>query len=433
MIAFQLLAGRLPFQGDSVAELLNLHINTPVPDVLEFRSDTPTFLKQVVEKLLEKKPVNRYQCMDELLLDLESGKIMTNHFPELNKRKCMQCGEDTPADLPFCSFCGFSLSDAISHAGEYQVVRSRGFEQNRKAKKAENEKLKRFITESFELRVRWFEIDRDILIVQVDEFLADLVCKRAWDYVVLLKSEKTTASKTTLAFINTIFRFMGLINHYVYTHYFFISLTRSLTLFEVSALFPALILFASLWFVLLKYCLTARIFPVIGREKIAQSPFMRYAERWKELAGLLKQHRTDDMKPAVAESIALSVMLDKHKSGGVRDDEKSGIYAILNRLVSVANLISSVERSFSKTDRTNLSGKESSEKTEKYTEITDRHGELMNRFFQLRFALNRIAGKTLILKNALDSFEIGDLAKNLETLEKSFRTLEKVRLELEKI
>ena len=132
------------------------------------------------------------------------------------------------------------------------------------------------------------------------------------------------------------------------------------------------------------------------------------------------------MKTAVAESISLAMMIGKHASVGT-----AGINTLLVRLASVSNLISDLETTLAKTDREKFSVKESSETLGKYEEIMDRHSELANQFFQLRFALNMIAGKSLVLKNAMKSGEIHELTRNLAQLEQSFKALENVRTEIE--
>jgi len=72
ILAYELLAGRTPFQGTTPQMILSAHV-TQIPEpVTKFRESTPPELAQVVAKCLEKKPADRWQSADELLLRLEA-------------------------------------------------------------------------------------------------------------------------------------------------------------------------------------------------------------------------------------------------------------------------------------------------------------------------------------------------------------------------
>ncbi len=61
-----LLTGRPPFDGDSVSQLLNAHVNDPVIPPSRHRSDIPRDLEAVVLRCLAKDPADRYQDAGEL-------------------------------------------------------------------------------------------------------------------------------------------------------------------------------------------------------------------------------------------------------------------------------------------------------------------------------------------------------------------------------
>jgi serine/threonine-protein kinase len=61
VMLYQLLAGVLPFRGDSMAELMYKIANEPVPDVRKVRSDLPVALTVILAKALTKTPDDRYQ------------------------------------------------------------------------------------------------------------------------------------------------------------------------------------------------------------------------------------------------------------------------------------------------------------------------------------------------------------------------------------
>jgi tRNA A-37 threonylcarbamoyl transferase component Bud32 len=70
---FEMLSGRPPFVSDSAMTLMMMHLNDPVPDVREFRSDVPTEIKRIIEKCLAKERDDRYQSGAELSRDLKSA------------------------------------------------------------------------------------------------------------------------------------------------------------------------------------------------------------------------------------------------------------------------------------------------------------------------------------------------------------------------
>jgi hypothetical protein len=58
---FEMVSGRPPFEADSALTAMMMHINDPVPNVLELNHETPQALKMVIEKALAKNPAVRYQ------------------------------------------------------------------------------------------------------------------------------------------------------------------------------------------------------------------------------------------------------------------------------------------------------------------------------------------------------------------------------------
>jgi CHASE2 domain-containing sensor protein/tRNA A-37 threonylcarbamoyl transferase component Bud32 len=72
VMLFQMLAGVLPFRGDSMAELMYKIANEEAPDIRIIRADLPERLAQVVAHALAKKPDARYQDGDALAGDLKA-------------------------------------------------------------------------------------------------------------------------------------------------------------------------------------------------------------------------------------------------------------------------------------------------------------------------------------------------------------------------
>ncbi|GAB4244256.1 MAG: hypothetical protein Kow00129_03730 [Thermoleophilia bacterium] len=67
IVLFEMLAGRPPFDGQSIAEIGRRHIRDRPPSLTELRPDLPPELERIVMRCLEKLPENRFQSMEELL------------------------------------------------------------------------------------------------------------------------------------------------------------------------------------------------------------------------------------------------------------------------------------------------------------------------------------------------------------------------------
>jgi serine/threonine-protein kinase len=62
---YQLLSGRLPFEGESMAQLMFKIANEPPRDILSVRPDLPPSLAVFLERALAKDPQDRYQTGEE--------------------------------------------------------------------------------------------------------------------------------------------------------------------------------------------------------------------------------------------------------------------------------------------------------------------------------------------------------------------------------
>ena len=75
-LAYELLAGRPPFAGLTPQAILAAHVTETPDPVTDHRAAVPPAMAQLVMKCLEKKPADRWQSTDELLMQLE-GLSMT--------------------------------------------------------------------------------------------------------------------------------------------------------------------------------------------------------------------------------------------------------------------------------------------------------------------------------------------------------------------
>jgi serine/threonine-protein kinase len=62
---YQMLCGKLPFEGESMAQLMFKIANEPPTDILSIRPDLPPSLAQFLEKALAKDAEERFQTGEE--------------------------------------------------------------------------------------------------------------------------------------------------------------------------------------------------------------------------------------------------------------------------------------------------------------------------------------------------------------------------------
>jgi serine/threonine protein kinase len=73
VIGYQLLAARLPFQGEGMMDLLYAHVHTDVPPPTSFNSALPAPVDTVMVRALAKNPRDRYESAAELMGALEAA------------------------------------------------------------------------------------------------------------------------------------------------------------------------------------------------------------------------------------------------------------------------------------------------------------------------------------------------------------------------
>lgn len=73
VIFYQMLAGRLPFDADSIPAVMYQHLTAPMPTFTSFGLTLSLEVEEVVRKSLEKEVNNRYNSVEEMLTDLENA------------------------------------------------------------------------------------------------------------------------------------------------------------------------------------------------------------------------------------------------------------------------------------------------------------------------------------------------------------------------
>jgi tRNA A-37 threonylcarbamoyl transferase component Bud32 len=74
VVLFELLTGRVPFQGENFVAVAMQHIHEPVPSVLEFRPDVPARVALALERALAKAPSDRFPSMEAFVDELREAR-----------------------------------------------------------------------------------------------------------------------------------------------------------------------------------------------------------------------------------------------------------------------------------------------------------------------------------------------------------------------
>jgi len=77
VVLYEMLTGELPFKGEHELPLMYTIVNETPKPLASFKMDVPESLQQILDKLLNKVPDQRYQNIDNLLFDLQNLQIDT--------------------------------------------------------------------------------------------------------------------------------------------------------------------------------------------------------------------------------------------------------------------------------------------------------------------------------------------------------------------
>ena len=109
IVMYEMLTGRVPFDGDTPVQVALMHINDDITPPSELVPEIPPALEKVVMKATDKFQTNRYASADDMLKDLDSIEYVSNVMgrnafadqtdqPEVRKpRPAEKAEERTPA------------------------------------------------------------------------------------------------------------------------------------------------------------------------------------------------------------------------------------------------------------------------------------------------------------------------------------------------
>jgi len=127
VVMYEMLTGELPFKGDYEQAIIYSILNEDPRSIGELRDDTPSLLIQIIQKTLQKNPVDRYQTTKDIIDKLNA---VNKPEPSIDDKNVTQ----TIAVLPFTNmstdkeqeyFCDGMAEDIINdltHLEDLHVV-----------------------------------------------------------------------------------------------------------------------------------------------------------------------------------------------------------------------------------------------------------------------------------------------------------------------
>lgn len=70
-ILYQMLTGKLPYDGETPLSVVLKHLNEPIPSARKINPDVPESVDTLIQRLMAKDPAERYQTANELISDID--------------------------------------------------------------------------------------------------------------------------------------------------------------------------------------------------------------------------------------------------------------------------------------------------------------------------------------------------------------------------
>jgi len=77
IVLYEMLTGKVPFDGDNPVTIALMHINDDVPSVTDEVSGLPPQLDKIIQKATAKYQSSRYKCIDDMISDLDDIEFIT--------------------------------------------------------------------------------------------------------------------------------------------------------------------------------------------------------------------------------------------------------------------------------------------------------------------------------------------------------------------
>ena len=150
---FEMLTGRVPFNGDTTVAIAIMHIQEPLPSPREFVPDLPISVEKIVLKCCQKSPDRRYQSAALLIADLKRSLIT----PDEDFVQLIDPDEDGATRI-----ASEGERQMIKHGSTGKISQTEQMRLNRDIPREEQRERRRFVDEEEEeLRRRREDNRRD--------------------------------------------------------------------------------------------------------------------------------------------------------------------------------------------------------------------------------------------------------------------------------
>lgn len=114
IVLFQMLTGFVPFQGDTMSDVIVAILEREVPPLNHFLTDFPTELEKFIRRSLRKNIAERYQTIKHFALDLKNLKRRIDFEIELERNHSLDTAKTIEMQSPHYSSSNISLSGGIN-------------------------------------------------------------------------------------------------------------------------------------------------------------------------------------------------------------------------------------------------------------------------------------------------------------------------------
>jgi len=104
VVLFEMLTGDIPFKSDSPFELMTKVVEAKIPNIKELNPNVDDGLKQILAKMIAKRPNLRYQNCNELISDIED--YVAGRVPRWSKNTLLEENEASEIGIPAAAEVG---------------------------------------------------------------------------------------------------------------------------------------------------------------------------------------------------------------------------------------------------------------------------------------------------------------------------------------
>lgn len=117
IVAFQMLTGRLPFEGDSAVTVMYKHCHDDLPPLGDYRPDCPADVLETVTRMVAKDPAERWPSMEAAIQKLSLGSASEAYLDPIRRELVKAAKEGDFERIAELSTGGRSAAEAGSSAG----------------------------------------------------------------------------------------------------------------------------------------------------------------------------------------------------------------------------------------------------------------------------------------------------------------------------